>query len=215
VGDLPPGDALVVRLGRRRAAEIAVEEGELLSLRLPKRALPLLSQALGWFEACNDPVGMMLSGIALALVQVNQRAMQDLTVTVSKVEQAYSRLQAGQLRNTELPDWNGLMKIPALIRASMKIPSLPRTWRPWLTRLIICLFPLGMDEAQKAAPTAPLEQWLMSMRYGSIEQGRTLLPADLVLGWPIRREPPLEAEGSPKGLEAAQPSRPSRLMVLL
>jgi hypothetical protein len=50
-------------IGARRVGEIALEEGELLALRLPAQAVDLLAAACGAFTEANDPLGAMKAAI--------------------------------------------------------------------------------------------------------------------------------------------------------
>jgi hypothetical protein len=65
-----PTTLLVRRVGVRRAAAIAMEEGELLALRLPTQALRLLSLSLTWYEDAHDVLGAWQLTILLALTRV-------------------------------------------------------------------------------------------------------------------------------------------------
>ena len=58
---------LLDRLGQRRAAEIALDEGEMLALRLPERSRPILDLAEEWFSGCGDYVGTVITQAASAL----------------------------------------------------------------------------------------------------------------------------------------------------
>ncbi|RKH17257.1 ATP-binding protein [Corallococcus sp. CA047B] len=61
----------IKKVGPRAAARIALDEGELLALRLPLKGASLLETALQLFQESEDPVGSVLSSLfrALALLR--------------------------------------------------------------------------------------------------------------------------------------------------
>jgi hypothetical protein len=75
--DTPP--SLLVtwaeRLGYRRVGELAFEEGELMALRLPQEALPLLRLARRCFVRSGDPVGGLLALIRATLAEAHAGAV--------------------------------------------------------------------------------------------------------------------------------------------
>ena len=71
-------DELIQRIGVRRAAQIALDEGEMLALRLPEYAMALLDQALIWFTASHDPMSQFITAITLALVHARLGNRQQL-----------------------------------------------------------------------------------------------------------------------------------------
>ncbi|MEV4512630.1 ATP-binding protein [Dactylosporangium sp. NPDC049525] len=58
------------RLGRRRMADLAADEGELLGLRLPTEATILLQLAIAWYDAAGDPIGGLFACTRFALTAV-------------------------------------------------------------------------------------------------------------------------------------------------
>jgi hypothetical protein len=57
-------------VGLRRLAELALEEGELLALRLPGHGLRLLNESARWFSQARDQVGEAIAEAAAALAEV-------------------------------------------------------------------------------------------------------------------------------------------------
>ena len=51
-------------VGQRRKAELAMDEGELLALRLPREAISLLDVAASWFSEAGDPADALFATIA-------------------------------------------------------------------------------------------------------------------------------------------------------
>lgn len=175
--------ALAERVGLRRAAEIALNEGQLLALRLPRRALPALSHASEWFARSDDPVGCVLARIcaAMALCRAGGKS-KELKPFVGEIERGYETLHASL--GATLPGWPELEA--AADSPEGRLDKLaPADWRPWLVRLIACLAYLrdGGDTRRRAAVRA----WLVS-HYGSRMQQGTALPAELD-GWlPVPRK---------------------------
>ena len=120
---LPLG-ALRERLGQRRIAEIALEEGELLALRLPVAARPLLNDAARWFLAAGDPVGRLIATTAslLAATHAGDEPTGTELLRLGKVYQAV----AGRIR--VLPRWEAL---PTASGSTADDPD----WHGWLLRL--------------------------------------------------------------------------------
>src|SRR5262249_30229047 len=87
-------------VGRRRLAELALEEGELLGLRLPVLAMNLLDIAYENFVAVKDWVGALIAGICGATAAQRCELRTSLTLRLSeKVQYAYRRvLSAGAVK---------------------------------------------------------------------------------------------------------------------
>lgn len=135
---------LLARLGRRQAAEIAREEGELLSLRLRSAGVNILEKAVTWARESDDPLQTFLAGTAYALSSAAQgdALMPNLPALVTPpwsaaevVEGAYRALQE-QPQLSWLPPWSTL---PAMARIEGMNPleRSPDLWRPWFMRLLI------------------------------------------------------------------------------
>src|SRR5205814_386681 len=77
----------------RRAAEILLEEGELLALRLPERAKPLLQEAAKQFEKASDAFGQFRYAVSVAYLDHSQ----DRASTVDyfhRIAEAYDKCRA-------------------------------------------------------------------------------------------------------------------------
>ena len=129
-----PTSLLVRRVGVRRAAAIAMEEGELLALRLPPQALRLLSLSLTWYEDAHDVLGAWQLTILLALTRVRAGVPRD-GVDLTALRAAHEALvgQAGDHAPSGLPPWSWIEGIPQLPLADA--PGLTE-WAPWLHRVI-------------------------------------------------------------------------------
>lgn len=125
--------ALVEQVGTRAAAQVALEEGELLALRLPQQGAHLLERAQRLYRESDDPAGALLAGIAwaLALAQVPGA---DLSAVIEGVRRVYapllgSRLAWGQLeRMAREPSEEGRRQLEQVTG-----------WTEVLTRLVAVL----------------------------------------------------------------------------
>lgn len=129
-----PTTQLVRRIGVRRAAAIAMEEGELLALRLPAHALRLLALALTWFEDASDALGIWQVTALLAITRVRSGVPRD-ALDLTALREAHEVLVAcvaGGARG--LPSWSvieGISRLPLT-----EAPGLTE-WTPWLHRVIV------------------------------------------------------------------------------
>ena len=129
-----PTTGLVRCVGVRRAAAIALDEGELLALRLPTPAMRLLALALTWYEDAHDSVGVWLVTTLLTLTRVRAGVTRD-AVDLGALHAAHDLLQAHQaasgLGDAVLP-W------PALegARIPLSAPPAVAEWIPWLHRIV-------------------------------------------------------------------------------
>lgn len=119
--------------GARRAAEIALDEGELLALRLPAQSRRILRTAGKWFAAAEDWRGAFLSAVCESLAATRVGDPQSVARALDRARQAYAALVAD---TTDLPS---LVVIEAVAEnpTLAEMSTLTRTlWRPWLIRFI-------------------------------------------------------------------------------
>lgn len=124
-----PAFADLPRIGPRRLAELALEEGELLALRLPGPGGCLLDAAAALFERTNDKVGRLIAYTAARLAALQA----GLQVSRADLEAVYRDART-VARN--LPDWPDLLSRAR--RSSARVPQQRRTrsgWEGWLLRL--------------------------------------------------------------------------------
>jgi hypothetical protein len=118
------------RLGNRRLAEIALDEAEMLALRLPELAWQLFELSKTLFGVCHDDVGTLLActGAALSMARAgNRHAASDLIADVSA---------SGIQSLSFVPPWTNVSDL-AHVLARHELDSLgPAGWRPWLIRLL-------------------------------------------------------------------------------
>jgi hypothetical protein len=134
-GDLESNaNGLAQRLGRNHAAEIALDEGDSLALRLPLRAGPLLGLAGRWFATAWDPFGEVRAWAAAALASLAVPSRPGGTPSTAQQE-AVAELAEAYRRATraiDLPLWDDLLDL-----TSDPVGRAPRSWRPWLIRCAV------------------------------------------------------------------------------
>lgn len=173
---------LVKRLGARRAAEIAWREGELLALRLPSSAMPLLTLASTWFAECGDDVGVVIAGTTKAMIYGrlgDEAAMSGDMMTVARAYDSLRQREKGT-GGRPLPSLNELDNMAAP-EGGKAYPDgwAERCWRPWLVRLMLCRKLLFGDKKMAAALSQTLILTFLSLAYAHASDGSRLLPADL------------------------------------
>jgi len=131
------------RVGLRRTAELAMDEGELLALRLPREAVPLLDRAAIWFKEAGDPVGALFAAISgmLARQRAGIPVPPDSDQFLSATYEAVANRAA-----PPLPAWADLTG-QYLLRPPRQ---LEQAMGGWLPRLVACL----ARERAKAAGAA-------------------------------------------------------------
>lgn len=186
-----------VRVGMRRVAELMLEEGELLALRLPERAGKLLAAARAWFQRADDPVGVFIANLRFVIAEVHagrvEQARQVLDDTVSHdygvLRAAVGEGEGGIPAWEELSAWSERPDEAPLERLEH------RDWAGWLHRLFCCLIWKNGREGE-------LPQQLLNVL---AESYGTLLPAELDLN---------RARGQETGAHAA-PRRDDTLRLVI
>ncbi|WP_396625612.1 hypothetical protein [Luteitalea sp.] len=146
-----PTTHLVRRVGVRRAALIALDEGELLALRLPSPALRLLALALTWFEDAGDAFGTWQVQAVLAMTRIRAGVPRE-AVDLSGLRAAHEAIALWETAG--LPPWDAIVSATSLplpesvggtgaqlaaelsVRSSTGLERAPAEWTPWLHRLI-------------------------------------------------------------------------------
>jgi hypothetical protein len=157
LGELPP----------RRLAEMALEEGELLALRLPLPAVRLLTVAYERFRTSGDRRGVVISGVvkATALLQADRTA--DARRWLDEdVLPTYTSVSASDHARPPSPSSGGR-------RA--------RFWGGWIGRIRVCS---AWADDPKAAPDGPAGELLAARQP---EQLRSRVAEPLVVGFRSRR----------------------------
>ncbi len=181
----------VQRLGVRRAALLALDEGELLALRLPVRAVPLLTQAAVWAVEAGDPTLAFLAQATLALAAVRSERSGDLAQPLQEgwraMEASWPQLAPAQaLTWAELEqaaqgsprfdtDDGSYLEGAALVEKTLA--RAPRGWRPWLARVIAAQAALWKLQA-KPNNLAGVLQWVEAQTGIKAADGQVRLPPE-------------------------------------
>ncbi len=178
---------LVDRVGVRRAALIALEEGELLALRLPQNALRLLRWAGKQFRDVEDLVNGVITGICESLVlaksfaslrSINERDTSEFREVMEEVSRLYEALTT---RGLALPMAEELARIASELSMGRHRSDLdalkPEGWRPWLVRFIGCMI-LASDQHHSGSDwMQELLAWVRD-NYGSTVGASLVLPPE-------------------------------------
>ena len=180
----PPGPrrvnipaSLIDRLGRRRAALIALDEGEMLGLRLPERALPLVDLARDWLFECHDHVGAFIARTLYAVLQAR---------TGTRPSIGYFEEAATDTRLLSfLPTWTVLKEIVESPTDAALDALVPRDWRPWLIRFLAC-YAWSRSRRNRPANLRLMQNWIElhfgELRRDSPDSSVVAVPAELD-GW--------------------------------
>jgi len=139
----PDLDQWVALIGRRRVAELALDEGELLGLRLPDRAQKLFSHAAKLFSQAKDPVGGFIARVLVALTFEEEEGDPSAAVAVSGLKTAYEQLPRSPEGEPLLP-WPDLLAL-GRTRRRFDHPD----WGGWAPRLLVAFARLnGASQAE-------------------------------------------------------------------
>lgn len=153
--------SLIQRLGLRRAAEIALDEGEMLALRLPERARPIVDLAEEWFSQCRDHAGAVIAQTIGALLLARGGLRSAVTsLGTGKTATDLELLPA-------LPSWPGLKSLAdGFTEAALETLG-PPGWRPWLVRIIACQIWASLSPS-RAVRLRRLQDWIAG-HYGEAQ----------------------------------------------
>lgn len=175
-------------IGRRRIAELLLEEGELLALRSPAAAEPMLDVAADLFEASEDPLGRLHAVVVATLARARTGEPDD-GPWYPRLADAYHL--AWRERPEAMPEWGDLVELlrvdPSEWHARM--PALEES--PWLPRVLT-----AAAWAQRTANLPSVAEALVRAAGGAAE---LRIP-----------EESRSAEGASAGREPAQPTRPAQ-----
>ncbi|MFZ1473271.1 MAG: hypothetical protein WAV79_10110, partial [Anaerolineae bacterium] len=198
-----PAD-LAGRVGIRRAAQVAWDEGELLALRLPERAIGILQQAAAWAEQAGDAALGFRVQITLALAAACAGQQKTLEQALQGAKALFPRLP---FVNLSLLNWDDLtvaaqdgdiVRVGGLMN---KAPRWPLGWQPWLVRAIAAQAALLALQERPSGLSGILE-WA-ARSFGVTADDKT-----------VRLPPELEALRSLPGKAADEPA-PSPLRAWL
>jgi len=128
---------------RRRQAEIALEEGELLALRVPARAVFMLEFAFSLFAKNFDHFGAWTSALlaAIAGIRAEDRtgAQRQIGDNVRPHYKQWRERAVGEGWGTELPDWSDLSGWGGVAESRWRDDNAVGPLRGWLDRLAHCV----------------------------------------------------------------------------
>jgi hypothetical protein len=166
-------------VGRRRKAELAMDEGELLALRLPREAVALLDAAAAWFSEADDPAGALFARIAATRARQRSRMPVPAEISLSlsaMYEEMASRAVA------PLPTWADLIGGSQPRPSGQLDNAAEAAMGGWLPRLAACLGQGGTKASEMTlSPASPAQgETMPKTTPGSV-------PAELDLSRPARR----------------------------
>lgn len=137
LGDTPVvPTSLVEQIGRRQAAAIALNEGELLALRLPSNATVLLRQAHTWFVETRDYGQALIASICLTLTYIRLGRSEEASDALGRARHDYQVFLP--LIHDQQPAFPSLSRLVSVGIGALEELE-PTGWRPWLVRLTACL----------------------------------------------------------------------------
>lgn len=134
----PKMGVLANRLGTRLVAELALEEGEMMALRLPKQAASLLTFSYELFAAVKDHAGATIAAIRFTIADIHDESegvhyVATQPGNLEVIQSHYERLVGN---DSTLPIWNDLRtfcdKPTSENLSKLSHPS----WEGWLHRLL-------------------------------------------------------------------------------
>lgn len=158
-GSLPPSERLgmivsVLPLAApRRLAELALDEGELLALRVPEAGIRLLQLAREWFIKADDHLGALIAHTVELLASARSTKRGPEAGALAGLGDTYERARR---EIPALPSWARLETHYAEAVSDMPKPNLA-AWEGWLLRLRWLLDGapenwLGLDPRTTAIP---------------------------------------------------------------
>jgi hypothetical protein len=215
--DPPELEVLARQIGLRRAAATALDEGQLLRMRLPKHALPLLEYARRWFTACDDPLGIVRSSTLLALargpnaVRLSGRdGLESVCSAYERMRNQLQKVQSARFPYQLLPSWDDLEQL-AVTPHSENLGRLDGlgSWRPWLARLMTWIYGSGTSAD---AEGSVFYIWLLK-RFALNTATGTRLPADYD-GW-FGSPHPITSEPIDRAYNPSEPDVPAGRQIIL
>ncbi len=153
--------ALISRLGRRRAAQIAFDEGEMLALRLPERAWPIVELAGEWFAECGDVPNSVIAPALSAVLAGRAGHRESLIFLLGRLR--------GDLASLEhVSPWSELEKFANAPAPAVLDRLGPQGWRPWLIRIVACEV-WASHSSKRLAAVRRLQDWI-DAHYGTVQR---------------------------------------------
>lgn len=147
-------------------AEAALEEGELLALRLPYEGRRLLNLAVLLFDESGDLMAATQAAIRKVIALYHSATPSSARVALRELEPRYDRLRA--MSASPLPAWNELV---AWSRAHTDDDPAGGAWDGWLVRLAACIDPesVARPEAAELVLSPAPGRLALSKRYRGLQ----------------------------------------------
>jgi hypothetical protein len=143
-------------------AEAALEEGELLALRLPVEGWRLLRLAVRLFEEAGDMTAATMAAIRKFIAVYHWDPSYGVPAELPELKPRYDRLRA--MAVSPLPPWDELADWS---RGHREEAPVDNAWDGWLMRLAACIAPDGDHRPEPAeldmSPAA--KRWALPVRY--------------------------------------------------
>lgn len=194
------------KLGKRRCAEIAFEEGTLLAARLPDSAAYLLRTAHRWYFECGDDVNCLLASLSQALIAARSPYPTLLSTTLALATSDHMRcLTDGvmvppitSISMAARAERDGVEEAMSRLDEDLREDT---AWRPWFIRWCVCL--VREREHSKAGPRMlALRRWLVKY-YSFVAYQNSLLSPELERLFRYDGSKPDKAEHGPRSEEVA------------
>ena len=177
---------IVEKLGRLRAAEIALEEGTLLALRMPAKAIPLLVMAHTWYQQSKDRFGQFVTTVRTAMLYAATQKKDALTASLRTMKDEYQVCYVAAAKS-ELPPWELLetllsesdkTKLSEGIMSLLTGLEVLRSWRPLIVRVLGCMTREREFNSGQAATDA-LMTWVRSNYSTTLNEQQQVIPPDI------------------------------------
>lgn len=152
-------------VGRRRAAELAFEEAELLALRLPMESRQALDQAARWFEQAGDLTGALFARTRSAIAAAHAGFDAAREPARRELREAFDAVRAA--RPAILPSFDDLLQAARSSDAGGLPGAGGSPWTPWLQRIsVAAAWAAGVPGDPAPALVLPEGAWPMLRRFG-------------------------------------------------
>jgi hypothetical protein len=189
-------------VGRRRLAELALDEGELLALRLPQHAVNLLDLAHGWFVQAEDHAGAVIAATCCALAALHAHYDRGEEM-VNRIHPIYERFRASLSTKEPLPSWAQLLPTDPVESSNVFALIAASDWRGWLYRL--CVIRAWIADGQQPGTQTERIRTQLSRHFGP------RLPLELDLALDSRRE--FTKRASPEVFDPPPPPPPEAISI--
>ncbi len=180
--------SLLERIGPRRCAEIAFEEAELLALRLPEAAVPILAWANARYATCRDAFGAFSTAALAALLGTHPQATEegpggtsdDAAPFAAAALAAYlaMAIDLGRRGVSTLATTEELEAIAAAPTDAAFDQLEPPELRPWFARLIASLAVRSTANGPSGVAAADAFATWLEQRYGVSSATGVALPTE-------------------------------------